>query len=91
MIQIPAIMPTITSALGPAQAQTSVTAHFVAMVGIDEQNALSVVDPYSQGTGGSVRTVDWADFWWGWMNNNDGTPAPGGIDYGGQGWWMVLP
>jgi uncharacterized protein YvpB len=58
-------------------------AHFVLVTGIDEDNTVTVHDPYGAGRGAQVRTVSWEDFYWAWQNNSDGR-------VGGHGWWMVV-
>jgi hypothetical protein len=55
------------------------------VVGIDENNKVTIHDPYSNGNGKSVREIDWPDLWWSWQSNDD---AP--YDPSGAGFWLVV-
>jgi len=58
-------------------------AHFVVITGIDEDNTVHFIDPYTSGTGVSRKRESWTDFWNGWQNNSDRS-------IGGQGYYLSV-
>ena len=58
-------------------------AHFVVITGIDEDNTVHFIDPYTSGTGVSRKRESWGVFWSGWQDNSDNK-------IGGAGYYVSI-
>jgi predicted double-glycine peptidase len=76
-------LPVIIDGTVAMRAGRGTSAHFVVVVAYDGAD-VTVNDPYTGGSGGSVRRIAMRDFYWAWQHNSDAPRHDGG------GWWMTV-